>query len=264
MADISDYEDAVRRIVEADVPDDAVTKADVERALIEANIPQYTSDVIEGMTDAVVTVDRVVEAIQSTGKVPSSSQVDALTDISDDYDMDDRVAEVSSQVREQVATEEDIESAIRERREQARESNRPTFKQDVEGAVSEVSESKQLVGQSADEVTSEQAREIGAPDETSFRREATQTVAQAEQVNPSEVIDGTSAKTPVQVIEDSSGDVIAATGGPSEDIGSQVADELGAEYLSTEQVVEEMSTAGTGETVDVTLRGRTVGEVDVE
>lgn len=256
---IADYEDAVRRITQAEVPDDATTQADIRKALAETQSPQVTREIADEIADSVVSEERVIEAIQSSGELPSQNEIDAIVDVSDDYDMADRVAEVADSVSDRVATVEDVEAAVESRRQEGK----PTFREEVETAVDEVSREREFVGDSPDNVADRTAREIGAPSETNFRREATQAVAQAEQVTPSEVVEGTSAKTPVQVIEDSSGEVVAATGGPSAETGRQVAEELGAEYMDTQEVVDEMSTAGTGDRVDLTLRGRKIGEVDV-
>jgi hypothetical protein len=264
---VADYEEAVSRIVRANVPDDATTEADVRAALAANGSVQVSAEdsngrtVADNIADKIVTVERVREAIDATGEIPTAGEIDAIADVADDYDLDDRVAEVADQVSREVATIEDVEQAVRERQDQ--KGTRPTFREDVEGAVDEVAQDKDFLGESPGEVADRQAYDIGAPREDNFRREAATTIASSEQVTPSEVVEGTGAQTSVQVIEDASGEVVAATGGPSDDIGQQVADEVGAEYLSTEQVVDEMSTAGTGDRVDLTLRGQKIGEVDV-
>lgn len=258
---VADYPDAVRRIVAADVPADATTEADVERALKEANQPQFTSDVIEGMVDGVLTEERVRDAIQNSGELPSENEISRFADASDDYDLDDRVAAVSDAVADDVATVEQVDRAVRERQEQA--GDRPMFREDVEGAVDSVSEEREFVGASPDDVADEQARDLGAPSRTNYERAAAQTVAQADSVTPSDVVEGTGSKTPVQVIRGESGEPVAATGGPGGEVSRQVADEIGAEYMSADEVTSEMRTAGSGDRVDLTLRGRKIGEVDV-
>lgn len=258
---VGDYEDAVRRIANSEVDPNSTTLAEVRSDLHGANTPQLTPEVAEGVADAIVTEERVLAEIEASGELPTEGEVGALTAASDDYDLADRVDAVSEGVSGRVATVEEVSAAVREREAQ---SVGPTFREEVETAVNEVASRQEFVGASPGEVSSEQAREIGAPRETDFRRTATQTVAQAEQVSPADVVEGTQAKTPVQLIEDTSGEVVAATGGPSAEMGEQVASELGAEYMSTEEVVESMNTEGTGEQVNVTLRGRTVGEVSVE
>lgn len=257
---VAEYPDAVQRIVAAHVDPGLTTRQQVQSALSGASAPQVTDEVARDMVDAVVTEERVIEAIESTGEVPREAEIDAITSVSDDYDMDDRVREVAAAVEGRVVTLEEVERAVSDRR----VPGRPTFREEVETAVDEVSSRKELVGASADEVVSDQAREIGAPRENDFRREAAQTVAQSEQITPSDVVEGTSAKTPVQVIRDTAGNPVAATGGPSDEIGSQVAEQVGADYMSTEEVVSEINTEGTGDSVSLTLRGRKVGEVRVE
>lgn len=256
---VADYEDAVRRIVSGNVDPESTTREEVMKDLVDVNDPQVTREVAEGIVENVLTEDRVIEAIESTGELPTEGEIEAIVNVSDDYNMHTRQASVSRQIRQNLATVEDVQQAVRERQ----VSGRPTFREEVETAVQQVSESKRFVGESPEQVTQEQALEVGAPREADFRREAAQTVARSEQVTPAEVLEGTSAKTPVQVIRDSSGEAVAATGGPSAETGSRVADHLGVEYLTTEQVVQEMSTEGSGETVSLTLRGRAVGEVSV-
>jgi hypothetical protein len=259
---VADYDDAVRRIANTEVDPNSTTAAEVRSDLHGANTPQLTPEVAEGVADAIVTEERVIDAIESAGDLPTEAEIPAIASVADDYELDDRVDAVAESVGKRVATVEDVETAVRERQDQT---VGPTFREQVEAAVDSVEQSgKQFVGESPNEVASEQAREIGAPRETNFRRAATQTVAQAEQVTPAEVLEDTSAQTPVQVIEDSSGEVVAATGGPSEDLGREVAEQLDAQYMSTEQVVDSMDTEGAGERVSLTLAGREVGEVDVE
>lgn len=257
---IADYEDAVRRIVDAHVGPGSTTREAVRRDLRRAGAPQITPEVIDGIVANVLTEDRVVEAIEASGELPSRSEIDAITSVSDDYDMRDRVDEVADRVRDRVATVEDVEEAIADRR----RPGRPTFREEVDTAVAEVAGRREFVGEAPDEVAREQALEIGAPRESNFRRASAQTVARAESITPADVLDTTSAQTPVQVIRDSSGNAVAATGGPREEIGREVAESIGAPYMSTEEVVESMNVAGSGERVDLTLGGAKVGEVDVE
>lgn len=262
---IADYEDAVRRIAGKHVPADATTEADVRRALSDSDVgPQVTRDVLEGIAENILTEDRVVESIDASGELPSEGEIDAIVSVSDEYDMADRVASVEDAVRSSVATVEDVQGAVRERQEQATASGRPTFREDVEGAVDEVASSKEFVGESPDAVAAEQAREVGAPSETAFRGAAARTIATADSVNPSEVLEGTRSETPVQVIRDTDGGVVAATGAQREELGEQVAEQYGVEYMSAQEVEDSLGTRGTGDRVSLTLGGRKVGEVDVE
>lgn len=271
MPTVADYEDAVRRIADAEVSPDSTTAAEVRSDLHGSRAPQLTPEVAEGVADAIVTEERVIDAIEATGELPTEAEIPAITSVADDYDLDDRVAEVAESVERRVATVEEVEAAVRERQEQT---TGPTFRQHVETAVDEVARSgQQFVGATEGEVTSEQAREIGAPSETAFRRQATQTVAKAEQVAPADVLENPTeakgigektAQAPVQVIEDTSGEAVAATGGTNEELAREVAEEVGAPYMSREQVVEAMDVEGAGEQVDLTLAGRKVGEVNVE
>jgi hypothetical protein len=264
MPTMADYPDAVKRIAEADVPDDATTQAEVRQALGGDVGPQVTREVADGVADAIVTEERVREAIAESGELPSEGEIDAIVSVSDDYDLEGRVDAVADEVRQDVATVEDVERAVRDRQDQAAAEGRPTFRGDVEGAVDEVAQGKEFVGESPDEVTAEQAREVGAPSETEFRGAAARTIASADSVNPSEVLEGTRSETPVQVIRDTDGGVVAATGAQREELGEQVAEQYGVEYMSAQEVEDSLGTRGTGDRVSLTLGGRKVGEVDVE
>ena len=262
MADVSDYDDAVRRIVAADAPDDATDAQALFDALGGSDSPQVTPEIAAEIADSVVTTDRVRDAIESTGELPTEDEIDSISQVADNYDLDDRADRVADDVREQVATVEQVNDAVQERQEQA--GDRPMFREDVEGAIDSVDSDREFVGQSADDVADERARDLGAPARTDYERSAAQTVAQADSVTPSEVVDGTEAQTPAQVIRGESGEAVAVTGGPGGEVSEQVAEEMGAEYLSASEVTDEIRTAGSGgDQVDLTLRGRKVGEVDL-
>lgn len=262
MATVADYEDAVRRIVRADVPADATDAQAVFDALGGSDSPQVTPEIAAEIADSIVTTDRVRDAIESTGELPSEGEIDAIAAVSDDYGLGDRADRVADDVRDQVVTAERVDAAVSDRVDQA--SDRPTFREDVAGAVDAAGQDREFVGQSASEVTDQQARDLGAPARSNYERAAAQTVAQADSVTPSDVVDGTEAKTPAQVIRSESGEAVAVTGGPGGEVSRQVAEQMGAEYMSASEVTGEMRTAGSGgSTVDLTLRGRKVGEVDL-
>lgn len=275
MPTVADYEDAVRRIAEADVPDDATTQAEVRQALSGANAPQVTREVADGVADSLVTEERVIEAIEASGELPSEAELGAITDVSDDYDLDGRVEAVEDAVRERIATREDVETAVRERQEQARSSGRPTFREDVEGAVDSVAERKELVGESADEVATEQAREVGAPSRSAYEKARTRLATGDDSVSAADVLgeeEATSlkgvgektARTPASVIHGESGDPVALTGAPTQEAGERMAAELGTEYVSINEVNDSIGLEQSGGRATLTFRGEPVGEVEVE
>jgi hypothetical protein len=275
MPTIADYEDAVRRIARANVPDDATTVEEVERALSGANAPQVTRDVAQGVADALVTEERVIDAIEASGELPSEGELSAITDVADDYDLDGRVEAVEDAVRDRVATVEDVETAVRERQDQAASSGRPTFREDVEGAVDSVAERKELVGESADSVTAEKAREVGAPSKQAYEQARTQVITTADQVTPAEVlgeeeataidnIGESRANTPAQVIRDDEGEAVGLTGVATDEAGERMAAELGTEYVSLGEVKDSITLDQRAGEATLTLRGRRVGEVEVE
>jgi len=270
---VADYEDAVRRIAEADVPDDATSRAAVRAALAGADAPQVTTEVADGIADALVTEDRVIEAIEATGELPSEAELDSITSVSDDYDMADRVEAVEDAVSDRVATVEEVEAAVRERQEQ--KGAEPTFREDVEGAVDSVAETQEFVGESPDEVAAEQAREVGAPSQRDYERARTQLATGDDSVSPADVlgeeeatslqgVGSTTANKDATVIHDESGDPVALTGAPTQEAGERMAEELGSEYVSITEVNESIGLDQSEGRATLTFRGEPVGEVEVE
>jgi hypothetical protein len=268
---VSDYPDAVDRIVDAHVRADSTTQAEIARDLARGG-PQVTAGaaeekVLDDIADSIVSEERVIEAIESSGEIPSEREIDAITDASDDYDMSDRQSSVADAIRDRVATSEDIDSAV----ESKRPSDRPMFREDVADGVSDVGSEKEIRGASVDDVVESEAVERGAPSETAYRGASARATSPDSAVSPSDLGVG-SQTTDVNVIEDSSGEPLVAFGGSGQidgrPAGEVVADELGAEYAGTgtdalESIQNDFSTAGTGSSVDLTFRGRKVGEVDV-
>ena len=262
---IADYPDAVDRIMNAHVDDSATTEAEVRAALRGAGGPQVTPQVADGIVGSVLTEDRVIEAIEASGELPSADEIDSITSVVDDYDMGDRVDSVSAGVEERVATREDVESAVQERVQQTRAENRPTFREDVESAVSEVSSEKELRGATASEVAGEQAREVGAPSRQEFDRARTRTIAQGEQVNPSEI--GVSDRsTPVSVITNDRGDAVGVVGGSRAEDRQGVAEEVGTDRVfdSVTELEESFGLEQSERGATLTIDGESVGEVDIE
>lgn len=263
MADISDYEDAVVRIVNSDVDPQSVTATDVRRDLRGADAPQVTPKVAGNLADAVVTVDTVIGAIESSGELPTEAEVPAVASAADPYGMDDRAARVGQSAADQVATVEDVRTEVEVARETAESQGRPMFREDVEDAVSRVERGQRFAGASPGEVTDTEARREGAPARSSFERAAAQTVATGDQVSPAEVVEGSTRTTPVTVIRDTSGEAVAVTGGSTPEDREAVSREVGAPYMSADEVTESMDVEGSGDRADLTLRGRTVGRVDL-
>lgn len=267
-ATVADYPEAVDRITEAHVRPEHTTRADVIAALRRDSGPQITPEVAADLADNILTEERVIEAIDSSGEVPTESEIRAFVDVSDDYDMDDRQGSVEEAIRERVATAEDIDRAVESRR----PTDRPMFREDVESGVSEVASSKEIRGADPDDVVSEEAVERGAPRETDFRGAAARTAGSPDDVvSPADLGIG-SQTTGVSVIRDTSGNPVVAFGGAGQidgrPAGEAVAEELGAEYAGSgteaiESISNDFRTSGTGESVNLTFRGRAVGEVDV-
>ena len=234
---VADYPDAVKRIVGAEVPDDATTEAEVRAALAGAEGSQVTRDVADNVTDNVLTEERVRDAIENSGELPSENEISAIADASDDYDMGDRVAEVSDAVSDNVATVED-----------------------VEGAVDSVAETQEFVGADADDVVEQQAREVGAPTERDYRQAAVNAVSQ-DTVTPAEdpSIDSDNS-TPIPVVTDQRGEVVGVQTAGSTAAAEAVAESRGAEVVGG---VDEFDLNQGSGRATLTLGGREVGEVDL-
>jgi hypothetical protein len=113
---------------------------------------------------------------------------------------------------------------------------------------------KQDLTGSADELTDELAQDVGAPERSAVQGEAAQVVANSDSVQVTETLS-------VDTIKDSSGEPVAVVGRQSE--AQEAADELGVDAISPQEAAEAVDVRGTGSTVDVTLNGAKVGEVDV-
>lgn len=265
MATIADYPDAVDRIA-GDLDPGATTEAEIE-AILRGDSPQLTDDVVSNLADAIVTEDDVVEAIDASGQIPEDDEIEAIAELSDQYEQGDRVESVSEAVRDRVATVEDIDQSV----EAERPSDGPMFKEDVEDGVRSVASEKEIRGASPEDVVETEAQERGAPSETSFRSASASATQPDDAVSPKDLGIGEQS-TPVNVIRDSSGEAVVAFGGSGEidgqPAGEAVAESIGAEYAGTgtdalESIEQDFDVSGTGESVNLTFRGRSVGEVDV-
>jgi hypothetical protein len=264
MATVADYSDAVERIIDK-VDDDSTTEEEIRQDLRQEGGPQLTDKVISNLFDAIGTESDVIESLESMDGLPSSGEIDSIADVLDQYDTG-KSESVSDAVRERVATIEDVQSAVAE----AVSGTDQPRREDIESAVSSVD--GEIVGPSVSDVTTSQAQEQGAPAESDVRRESAQVVQQAG-LQPDQVLDdpteldgvaeGT-ASSDVPVVRNQNGQVVGLAGARTDELGEAMADEIGAEYLgSITSVASELETTGSGESVDLELRGETVGSVDV-
>ena len=300
MADISDYPDAVDRIVDAHVGPDATTRPEILDAL-DAVGPQITDEVAEGIADAIVTEERLLAAIEASGEIPSDAEVDVLGEIADEYDMDDRQREVVDAVRSRIATRESIEAEIESSQattvdeivdaaEAAGEirggtvddvieetvsledvvdaldpDSRDVYRTDVEAEVGEQSAGKPVAASSdrLEAVESEAAESIGAPTQEAVERARAQAIVSGDQLTPADVVEDTTAQPPVTVVTDEAGEPVVATGGPGGETSQRVADELGVEYRDQQATLDSMGLdQGDGEAT-LTINGSRIGEVDL-
>lgn len=269
---VADYEDAVRRIANADVNPNSTSQEEILDDLRNSNAPQVTEDIARDIADSIVSEERVIEAIESSGELPEDFELDAYTNAVDDYDLDDRRDAVLDVIRDRVATTGDLENAIERDRpltereaeaavdgigkeirgadrqevvdsivtvedvsREAGRSSEPVFREDVESTASDLSQGSGIRDSPdrLEEVAAEASREIGAPSRQTFEREQVQAVGGAEAITPANRDDLTSqSATGISVIRDESGDPVAAFGGAEQ---GGVTPEQTAEELGAER-----------------------------
>lgn len=259
---VADYDEAVKRIGEQ-VPIDAETESDIRQALRDSNDPQLTDNVIDNMADALVSTGDVIEALSQLGETPTDDEIDSISDALDEYEMDDRADSIAESVSEEVVTESDIEEAVGARK----NSTDQLYREDIEEAVEEISEEKEIVGTSEEQITQSRAEQEGAPARSDVQRARAQAANPDDAVTPADRDDLSSdSNTPLNIIEGSDGEPVGAVGGASQGGVSpdQTAEELGVEYLGgIEDVAGSTEISGSGESVDLEIAGSKVGEVEI-
>jgi len=250
---LGEYDDMVQRILDAEVPDDAVTADDIRRAVGRSDRPQ-TSNNAALVAEEALTVEDVEQDIRNEmDSVPTDNELGSLTRGADAVADDARQQAVEQELSDNVATREDYETAVQEAVEGAEAAeDRSAYKEDVQRGIESV-DKEDLTG-SADELTDELAQDVGAPERSAVQGEAAQVVANSDSVQVTETLS-------VDTIKDSSGEPEAVVGRQSE--AQEAADELGVDAISPQEAAEAVDVRGTGRKGDVTLNGAKVGEVDV-
>lgn len=265
-ANPSDYSDAIQRIIENHVDPTSTSRQEMINDLLNSGATGderiSATDHAQWFTQAVTSEEDLVAALDAAGEVPSRSKVQQVV-----RQLDEEVStpnqlltNVANNVQNNIVTTEDIAGEFE------RPTDRPTFREDIEETIDRASEGKEfgLVGSDRETVTTELAREQGAPSRSDYQQARSQNLVQnAEFVSPEE--EGISSRTTtVAVLRDSSGEAIAATGGDSRDRAA-IAEQRGIEdFGSLAEAEEQIGVEGSGSTVDLTLAGRKVGEVSVE
>lgn len=138
--DISDYEDAMDRIMSADVPPDATGRGEVARALSESG-PQVTLEVANNVANAVLTEEQVREALDGQGSLPSEGLVDSASQGLSDYSDESRRQRVAEEVKNAIVLERDIDEAIN------RDRSRLPSESEIEQDIAEATSGKDWIGQ---------------------------------------------------------------------------------------------------------------------
>lgn len=266
--DISDYPDAVDRIMNKHVDPTDVTEDEIRRALSDSDVgPQVTDRVVNNIVDSVLSADDVIEAIESSGEIPSEAEVDAISDIADEYDMGERQEAVTNAVVDLVATQSDLRSAI-----ESASGEEAVYRDDIERAVDSVSQDKSIVGSDADSVIERKADQYGAPSEAEVQRARLDTVGLTDGPSPEEAlgdqateIDGIGSGTaddPTGAIRGTDGEIEAIVDA-NETKGRAVAEELGVDYQSANDVADSFELEQSRGEARLTYNGETVREFDV-
>lgn len=127
---VSDYPDAVDRIVNSDVSPDSTTQEEIIADLRSADAPQITEEIANDIARVVVSEERVIALIEAGGELPAEGDLEAATGTADDYDMPDRQDAVFDAVRDRVTTTEDVSDAIRR--------ERPTTRSEARNAIQNI------------------------------------------------------------------------------------------------------------------------------
>lgn len=126
--DITDHPDAVRRIVDSQVSDDSTTVEEVLNDLRSVSDGRVTREHAQSISNSIVTEERIIQAIEASGELPTAGELNAITSAVDEFGMGDRQSDVLNSVSDRVATTEDFEAAI--------ERDRPLTRADAEAMVS--------------------------------------------------------------------------------------------------------------------------------
>jgi hypothetical protein len=253
MAD-DDYEDAARRILDANVPDNAVSRADVVDALRTAGDARVAGGAVDMVLDYALTEEDVYASIEASGELPSDSELGAFVAGTDGVGSEGRRRAVEQAVSDEVVTREMVENSVR--------ASSPTYRDEVESAVEGATGRRKMLGASQDEVVDEFAREIGTPRRSDVEGMASSIVRDADSVKVRDVVEGSEANAPVSIVRDEGGDVVAALG--RQDAAEAVAQDTGGRAISPSELKTELGVRTTGgSTADVTLGGAKVGEVEV-
>lgn len=141
-------------------------------------------------------------------------------EIEQDLQAEDFANEAVDDIKEWILSEEDVGGPAL-----APHSDGVTTREEIEQAVEQADGVG--YGQGRHEaVTSEIARDVGAPSESELQQATMSAVSEA--VQPGEVIEGDDRSTPVSVVRDTDGNVAGTVGGAA---ARDVAEEMGAEHL---------------------------------
>lgn len=258
-------DDAVEDIADAaGVGPEDVTVDDVRRKVGRGTDDRVTGEVADLVAQSILTTEDVMTSVEASGELPREAELGAFVSGADGVADEARRRAVEEAVDEQVLTREEVDSAVREQVRAVESSGRDVTREDVEQAVQSAASGQGVFGTSTDDLVDEAAVDVGAPSQSSIQRARTQTVAQSESVEVSDVVEGSESSDVVNVIRDESGEVAGVVG--RQDAAEVVAEETGGAVLSPSDAADELEVdrGGGGRTVDLKLRGRTVGEVDVE
>ena len=156
--DISDYPEALDRILSADVSPDSTSRGEVAKDLSQGG-PQVTLEVAANVADSVLTEEQLTNALDNRGEIPEEDLIDAAARGLSDHSDADREDRVIDAVREQVATREDLTSAVEQDR--SRLPSRDELREEIEEQLGE----KRVVGVSQEEAIEETVSDYATLDD---------------------------------------------------------------------------------------------------
>lgn len=207
--------DAVRRIVDTDLPDGQLTEGQVIDGLTRGGGPRITDKVAGGIAEALVTTEDLEAALEQDGQVPEDiMEIHTKTEQQDQYGMSSRVDQIASAAGERFVTKDklrenlrtdnaltdsDVRSAIANSGEliggtadglrsdiltvedvvediDSRRTDDPIFREDVEETVNSRAGGEFNDPERSDKIKDMAASQLGAPSRDEFRQTGADTL----------------------------------------------------------------------------------------
>lgn len=267
MSKITDYPGAMRRIWEAHGDNDAIFESDVRDLLRESHtMTQRTIN--EFVNGGIATIENVVGTLEGRGELPDPVDLASAIQSNSAFDDGSRSQQLADDLGSTLVMQDDINAAV----EAAQDREGPVFADNVESAMRSKTGGKQWVGADENETTQRVRSQLGAVDRSEVDQARQEAVQFDAGQSPRDVL-GDSA-TDLPGVGDATADQnfgavrgddgeISAVVSANESAGRAVADELGVDYQSPQDVNSEFEvTQGPGR-AELRYRGDTIREFEV-